>query len=507
MNNNNAASQGETAIRNDIATKRFQTILVARPNTTRPSGKSHFPSTSIEIQYQRYVGLCFILLSSELEIQLRDYCEKVRVHTQLSGAHIIVPCGTSLAVRAYYPHDLERIHADALDDLPVFLEHFQTIVVFFIMPFAAQQAVMGDRNSFVRRAFDLIDTWQDPKNEHHKNPPRMAMVNDTRDAVFYLMQMVDAMRPEKTKLRQEYFLRKQKQHLCLLPQVPDKNVLSDHIGNAVMEWGKLWDISADDIRLVFMSVKTIGSLATMDEETMAKIPVDKGILLRLRNFFAGKRVNEYQVAGTKEAFDTNSHTMFEQHRESAIDQQTFPAPVVSPHDLPTYMIGNGQSDYATAMNATRNGSMDASMAVHPPSRTPQRYDTQCYSYPPYQALHPQSRCSQPYVEHMRHPPYQVNVPPPYGRPPSHHTFVPQSPWMQPSNEFPYRGPSTPYQYPHHDEHFYHPSGSFQTPSQSQPQHPRNFSAPWGSSVSSRGRPAHSLRPTGYGPPNIRNGPR
>ncbi|GAX13248.1 hypothetical protein FisN_17Hh185 [Fistulifera solaris] len=472
MNSINATNQGATAVTNDTTAKRFQTIMVARSNTTRPS---------------------------ELEIQLRDYCEKMRVHTRLSGAHIILPCGTSLAVRAYYPHDLDGIKEDDLDGLPDFLEHFQTIVVFFVMPFATQQMVMADRSSFVRRAFDLLDTWHDSKNEQNKNPPRMMMVNDTCAAVFYLMQMVDAMRPEKTKLRQEYFHRKQKQHLCLLPQLPEPNVLSDHIGNAVMEWAKFMDISPDDIRLIFMSVKSIGALATMDHDTMANIPVDKSVLLRLQSFFAGIPVNESDCAGVP--FDTNSQFMFDQHQDSAMEIQEFPANAVSPQNPAAHAVGIQQRDYATAMQPSKITGNDPmpSMAFLPPSQTPHRYDRPAYQHPPYQTPYPRSRYPQPHATQMQPPPFQGSVAP-YGHPPVLHSFLPQTPWMAPPN-FAYRGVSTPQpQYP--SEHVYHPSGHFQTPSQ---QRPRRSSAPWGMSVPSR-RVAPSLPPYGYGTPQARCGP-
>lgn len=441
---------------------------------------------------------------TELEIQLRDYCQKVRVHTQLSGAHIILPCGTSLAIRAYYPHDLERIRVDDLDDLPSFLEHFQCIVVFFIMPFATQQAMMGNRDSFMRRAFDLLDHWQPPKNEQQKNPPRMVMITDTRDAVFYIMQMVDAMQPEKTKLRNEYFLRKQKQQFCLLPQLPDENFIADHIGNAVMEWAKLLDISADDIRLVFMSVKTVGALASMDNDTMANIPVDKSILLRLRNFFTGAEMNDSQVAVANGPFDTNPLSFLEQQREYGINNdQTFPGAIVSPYDPPAYnTMGNGLTGYSTGTNASSSGLMDNAMAVPPSARTPHRYGTPAYSRPPFQELHPpQNQYAPSYMEHMQQVQYDIHAQPQYsyGPPPSRATLLPQ-PWMQ-SNGIPYQGGSIPYQHPH--GHLNHPPARFQTPSQ----YPRSSSAPWGSSVSSHRRFANTPYPNGHRTPNTRNGPR
>ncbi|GAX11907.1 hypothetical protein FisN_17Lh185 [Fistulifera solaris] len=473
MNNINATSKGAAAAKNVTTAKRFQTILVARSNTTRPS---------------------------ELEIQLRDYCEKMRVHTRLSGAHIILPCGTSLAIRAYYLHDLECIKEDDLDGLPDFLEHFQTIVVFFVMPFATQQEAMADCSSFVRRALDLLDTWHDSKNEQNKNPPRMMMVNDTHDAVFYLMQMVDAMRPEKTKLRQEYYHRKQKQHLCLLPQLPEPNVLSDHIGNAVMEWAKLLDVSPDDIRLIFISVKSIRALATMDHDTMANIPVDKSVLLRLQSFFGGTPMNETHFAGV--SFDKNSQSIFEQHQGSAMENQEFPADAVSPHNPAAYAVSTQQRDYTTAMQPSKiTGNDSISMAFHPPSQTStsHRYERPAYQRPPHQTPYPRSRYLQPNADKMQQSPFQVNVPL-CGHPPVHYSFPPPTPWLAP-REFAYRDVTTPQpQYP--NEHYYHPSGPFQTPSQ---QLPRHSSAPWGMSVPSR-RVARSIPQHGYGSPQVRYGP-
>ena len=121
---------------------RFATILAARGNDGRPS---------------------------DLEFMLRSHCQKLRVVEKLSGAHLLIPSESSLAIRAYFSCDLEDLarrqtevannedENDDFDGLKAFMTSFKLVVVLFIIPgFEKQREQLDDDSSFFHRAQRLV---------------------------------------------------------------------------------------------------------------------------------------------------------------------------------------------------------------------------------------------------------------------------------------------------------------------------------------------------------------
>jgi hypothetical protein len=95
---------------------------------------------------------------------LRSHCQKLRVVEKLSGAHLLIPSESSLAVRAYFPCDLEEhsvvsdCKSDDFDNLHAFLNSFKLALVLFILPLDKQREQLDNPSSFFHRAQRLVQS-------------------------------------------------------------------------------------------------------------------------------------------------------------------------------------------------------------------------------------------------------------------------------------------------------------------------------------------------------------
>jgi hypothetical protein len=94
---------------------------------------------------------------------IRSHCQKLRVVEKLSGAHLLIPSESSLAVRAYFPCDLEDhsvasgyCKSDDFDNLHAFLNSFKLALVLFILPLDKQREQLDNPSSFLHRAQRLV---------------------------------------------------------------------------------------------------------------------------------------------------------------------------------------------------------------------------------------------------------------------------------------------------------------------------------------------------------------
>jgi len=125
--------------------------------------------------------------ATELELQMRKVSKRLRVVERLSGgAHLLLPSHSSIAVRTYYPRDVERLDEtidwkvaiEALsqgrlpegdsDNIAGFRDGFQFPFVFFVQPTTAEY--LDRAGSFIHRAQMIM-------NEQNKNVSSAAGVH------------------------------------------------------------------------------------------------------------------------------------------------------------------------------------------------------------------------------------------------------------------------------------------------------------------------------------------
>jgi hypothetical protein len=195
---------------------RFASILVARRNDEPSTGKlPQLLYCSIYCCYPLLLlyTFCFVVpqfcrctpidnTEQEIERELRNLCPKVRVVEKLSGAHLKVAAedSSSLAVRIYYPSDIERLEEHLqkeglvteenlqerlekfrsgstedecgdVDGLVTFKKNFKCTVVILILPEGSLDQLMRS-DSFLhrvqrimRRSLSPADAVRAPKHE------------------------------------------------------------------------------------------------------------------------------------------------------------------------------------------------------------------------------------------------------------------------------------------------------------------------------------------------------
>ena len=100
---------------------------------------------------------------------MREHCKKLRVVEKLSGAHLLFPAESSLAVRAYFPCDLQELSPtrkvdlhewpscdEDFDRLKAFINSFKLSVILFVLPSEQQRQQLDDIHSLFHRAQRLV---------------------------------------------------------------------------------------------------------------------------------------------------------------------------------------------------------------------------------------------------------------------------------------------------------------------------------------------------------------
>lgn len=163
------------------STPQFSSILSARANDGRPSGKSPFrlPETASKLPLSRLNHA----KTKDLEYLLRSHCQRLRVVQNLSGAHLMINAEQSIAVRAYFSYDLDALsketgettttHCDDIqtndfDGLSSFLK-FKVSIILFILPVEEQRRQLGDLNSFFHRSQRIVATHAKKNQVSSKN--------------------------------------------------------------------------------------------------------------------------------------------------------------------------------------------------------------------------------------------------------------------------------------------------------------------------------------------------
>lgn len=250
--------------------RRFSSVLAARPNNVRPSGKCGVNSLS---QITTRVECSYLNLFTDLEVHLREHCQRLRVSEKLSGAHLVFPAESSLAVRAYYPADIAVIEAsksstedkfDDIDGIVQFGKQFRFSVVLFIG--LQVHSGLNSIGSFPNRVQELLESHCDDLTV------RVICVSSTQQAIAAITSVADAIRPCTSKLKQEFFQRQQ-EHILKNAQGPRAGFL---------EWSNQNGIQQPDAVLL---TRCFPNLLTAASNDFHSLPCDPRTKLLLRSMF------------------------------------------------------------------------------------------------------------------------------------------------------------------------------------------------------------------------------
>jgi hypothetical protein len=201
------------------STPRYTSILVARRNHQRPC---------------------------DLEVQLRNHCQKMRVYEKpLSGAQFVFPDIPGLAIRIHYDdwqhqhvaNNNNNHHNTAMDkqqseDVLSFSKTFRHAILFLVIPNITDldrgdddnDNATEDKKKKNQMLQQILLNYNDYDNDD--SSLRIMVVPDTQHVLTALEHMGDALLPARRKLRQEFSKRCQIYNFCLPP--------SDHKANTIL---------------------------------------------------------------------------------------------------------------------------------------------------------------------------------------------------------------------------------------------------------------------------------
>ena len=275
----------------------------------------------------------------ELEIQLRDHCQKIRIHTQLSGAHMIFPQEQGLAIRFYYHPPTQYIDessnitdtdkknntnnnnnniSEDPDGILDFCYTFQWSMVLFVLP-DIMTTEPADMHLFVQRSMQLLDQpIPTTANKQHHHPPRFLVVSNTEQAIAAIVECADAITPSRCALRAKFIDNISHEHYVpknfdtqsgsssrrmdkegMSAALPvDANInekaVAEHYAKAIREWcgrANVPDGEADVILHVLPTLHQLIHAVTdtkQNSNVLNNVPIEENTKRKLRFFFTAR---------------------------------------------------------------------------------------------------------------------------------------------------------------------------------------------------------------------------
>jgi hypothetical protein len=305
-------------------------------------------------------------------MQLRDHCQKIRIHTQLSGAHMIFPQEQGLAIRCYYHpptqyiDDNSHIDTDNENDITDpdgildFCYTFQWSMVLFVVP-DILTSEENDMHLFVQRSMQLLDLPipTTGSNKQHHRPPRFLVVTNTELAIAAIMECADAITPSRCALRAKYIENIRIQHYVpnnvqdhanngsssnskekgpSTPAVPvdttiHENAVAEHYAKAIREWCDRANVPDGEADVILHVLPTLHQLlhAVTDHNSdalMNHVPIEENTKRKLRYFFTARDGDDdTNYYSTDHCLDGNTHI-------DQVDTSNFQNVVKSPPSVP-----------------------------------------------------------------------------------------------------------------------------------------------------------------------------
>jgi len=250
----------------------------------------------------------------------------VKVVKSLSGgAHLVFPSESSLAVRVYYPDDLQKIHDnpvtsvhekenvpkmgrssnsghgadDDFDGLLNFFTSFRYTLVLLVMDRENDSNQLHDVDSYFHRAQRLIRRVQDEEYESsqsvaaaagawtaQKKIQRVHMVNKTETGIHTIMSITDAIKRVAPK---NAFLEKCSRQK-LVPDangdiVPNETAAASIVCKAIRNMAYRFEIPPEEVGVLMSLVTSVGDLASMSKSELQELPLTDETKQILSSFF------------------------------------------------------------------------------------------------------------------------------------------------------------------------------------------------------------------------------
>lgn len=210
----------------------------------------------------------------ELELLLRQDTKKFRVVQHLSGgAHLLFPGSeTTIAVRAYYPNSLK--HPD--QDLEAFRNAFKYPIVFFVLPPQAMNEQLSNVDSF-------LHSTQNAMNGDKQGNAKTFCVPDTKSVVDTILVLLDALHPERRKLREKYY--EQTRSIA-----NDKEAVSTRVVRELRALSERLGLAAGEIEILMNHFGSLAKICTANYQALRELPIEEDSKSKLHAFFRSQEL-------------------------------------------------------------------------------------------------------------------------------------------------------------------------------------------------------------------------
>ncbi len=425
------------------------------------------------------------MICSEIELLLRKEATKCRVVERLSGdAHLLFPRGeTSLAVRAYYAHDLKKLEptvedgiihpAELSHGLEAFRDAFKYPIVFFILPDPRMMVDQLSRhNSFLHLAQNIMNNDHNESRrdsdikQESKGNARTFVVPDATSAIDSILILLDALHPDRRQLREQYYQHVRTLHFLSHPttgDVSDPRQASKCVAQEIRALSAHLGLAAGEDEILMNRLNNLATIAAADYRVLSPIPIEDSSKRKLHEFFGSQ--SDPQIPPRS-------------HNDEAIHRQA----VHSSHDasfdqhLHHGMCDPMDSNFTTAPDFDeflaleyRGQANPQSLNLHPQrTAVPSRFGSQ-QMRPPFAHHHGDYGIHPKHYQNSRQHRWSQSLA--YERQPfaasSHNSMMmerppdfqygPTSQWLHQQSSIPFSGyPTFPQNYSHPQEHQFRP---------------------------------------------------
>jgi len=225
------------------------------------------------------------------------------------GAHVLFPGSeTTIAVKMYYPEQLNHLELSSpktdlieswnrgkipmrgnMDDLKIFRDAFKYPVVFFILPPSPlmEQQLSRSDSFFHLTQVVMNDAQRDGNIERN---PKTFLVPTTKAVIETVLIMIDALQPERRKLRDDYFT--YTRALNFLPDVKghiDQSLIARQVADKVHKLSIHLGFAPGEAEILMNHLGCLHKIATADYQDLRGIPIHDSSKNKLQEFFGSQR--------------------------------------------------------------------------------------------------------------------------------------------------------------------------------------------------------------------------
>ena len=305
---------------------------------------------------------------TEMELLLRKETTKCRVVERLSGdAHLLFPRGeTTVAVRVYYPQRLKQLETQVpssglldfllnppnTDRLEEFRDAFKYPVVFFILPDPQLMVEhLSKPNSFVNVAQNIMNDGKEGKES--EGNAKTFVVPDSNSVIDTILILLDALHPDRRKLREKYYEHTRSLHFlpdATTGDVPDPSQVSIRVANEIRELANLLGLAAGEDEILMRRLGSLAKIASADYRVLQDIPIDEASKRKLHEFFGSQadpnlpqqHQASYDLGNNHQSFDEmpDYNEFLQEQTQNQFSRQ--PDPTAAPYQPPMTAPHYGQ---------------------------------------------------------------------------------------------------------------------------------------------------------------------